>query len=235
MNRNSWLVIAIICVLGLGALIFLTKKDSVNTDNLDPSKILESSATSIGDHVYGKKDAKVVVFEYADFQCPGCGGAHTNTPRIQELYKDKVAFVFRNYPLITIHPNALAAASVAEAANLQGKYWEMNNLLFERRTDWVNLAADKRGDMFLTFASQLGLNIDQFKSDLTSSKIETKIRVDRSLGDKAGVSGTPSFHIGKNKMNSTIVDDVIKKEGTLLMDAIDQALKDAGETPPVRQ
>lgn len=234
MNRTAWIVIGALCVLGLGTLIFVTKKQAVNVDNVDPNVIVQASGDSIGDQVYGKKDAKVIVFEYADFQCPGCGGAHDNTPKIQELYKDKVAFVFRNYPLTSMHPNALAAATVAEAAGLQGKYWEMNNVLFSRRSQWVNLSADKRTETFVEFAKDVGLNTDRFNIDLASGKIQDKIQRDRALGDKVGVSGTPTFFVGKNKADKAATDDVIQKQGNLLMDMIDQALQDAGETPPAR-
>ena len=121
--------------------------------------------------------AKVVVFEYADFQCPGCGAAFPQTKKIQSFYQDKVAFVFRNLPLTTIHPNAMAAAAVSEAAGLQGKYWEMHDLLFTSRDSWVDLTPGNRGSMFETFAKQLNLNIDQFRTDLSGTKVQEKIKI----------------------------------------------------------
>lgn len=234
MNRTTWIVIIIIVALGLGGLIAFSKQGATNVDNLDPTSIIQSNNGSIGDHVFGKTDSKVILFEYADYQCPGCGAAYPATHSIQNLYKDKVAFVFRNFPLTTIHPNALAAASVAEAAGLQGKFWEMHDLLFTQRDGWVNLTVSQRGDTFLSYARQLNLDIDKFTADQASKEVSEKINRDRSLGGKVGVDATPSFFVGSEKMDSDTVDDVINGKGEKLMNKIDAALKAVGETPPSR-
>lgn len=234
MNRTTWIVIAAICVLGLGSLIFFTKKDTVSVDSLDASSIIASENGSIGDRVFGKADAKVIVFEYADFQCPGCAGGFATMTNIQKLYSDKVAFVFRNFPLTTIHPNALAASTVAEAAGQQGKFWEMHDLLFEQREAWVNLSADQRGEAFLGYASELNLNMETFEKDLSSKAVAEKIERDRALGNRVKVDSTPSFFVGSEKADSATVNDVIQSKGEKLMDMIDAALKAVGETPPTR-
>ncbi len=234
MNRTTWIIIAVIVVLGLGGLIAFTKKDSVNVDNLDPSKVIQGENGSIGDRVYGKTDAKVVVFEYGDFQCPGCSYAHTATVSIRTLYKDKVAFVFRNLPLTTLHPNALAAATVAEAAGQQGKFWEMHDLLYEQRTSWIDLSADKRNDAFRGFAQQLGLDLTKFDTDQASAAVSDKISRDRAIASKLGIAETPTFYVGSTKADSTTANDVINGKGDKLMDMIDTALKAADETPPTR-
>lgn len=234
MNRTAWIIIAAVCILGLGGLIVFTKKDAVNVDTLNPASIIQSENGSIGDRVYGKTDAKVIVFEYADFQCPGCAGAYANMSSIQALYKDTVAFVFRHFPLTTIHPNALATATVAEAAGQQGKFWEMHDLLFEQRDAWVNLSAEQRGSAFTGYAQQLGLNMDTFTTDQSGKIVAEKIERDRALGGKVGVDSTPSFFVGSEKADSTVVNDVIQSKGEKLMDMIDAALKAAGETPPAR-
>lgn len=234
MNRTTWIVIAAIVVLGLGGLIVFTKKDSVDVGNLDPSKIIQSENGAIGDHVYGKTDAKVIVFEYADFQCPGCDSAYTTLKSVKELYKDKIAFVFRNFPLTSIHPNALAASSVAEAAGQQSKFWEMHDLLFSQRDAWVNLSSDQRGNVFLGYAKQLGLNADTFSTDQSSRTVAEKISRDRGLGSKIGVDSTPSLFIGSSQVDSTTVNSVINGDGTSFMDKLDNALTAAGETPLAR-
>lgn len=232
MNRVTWIVIGVIVVLGLGGLIVFTKQDKANVDTIDPATIIQSENESIGDRVYGKADAKVKVFEYADYQCPGCGAAYPTMKTIQETYKNQVAFVFRNFPLTSIHPNALAAASAAEAAGQQEKFWEMHDLLFSQRDSWVNLSSDKRGDVFLGFAQQLGLNTDQFTTDQSSKVVAAKISRDRALGAKLGVDSTPSLFIGSTKVDSTTTDDVINGKSDGFMAQIDAALKAAGETPP---
>jgi len=232
MNRTTWIVIAVICVLGLGGLVAFTKKDSINVDNLDPTKIIQSENGSIGDRVEGKADAKVILFEYSDFQCPGCGAAFSALNNIQALYHDKIAFVYRNFPLTTIHPNALAAATVAESAGQQDKFWEMHDLLFTQRDAWINLTADQRGGMFLSFAKQLGLNTDKFTADQSSKVVSDKISRDRAIAGKLGVDSTPTLYLGSTKIDSTTVDDVINGKGDSLMSKIDETLKAVGETPP---
>src|SRR6478672_343329 len=131
MTRSRWIIFVLICVVTLGGLVLLSKKDTVNVDKEDPTKAVSETASSIGDHVYGNKAAKVVLIEYGDFQCPGCGGAFPQLKTIKETYKDQIAFIFRDFPLTTIHPNALAAATAAESAGLQGKFWEMHDMLYE--------------------------------------------------------------------------------------------------------
>lgn len=235
MNRTTWIIIGALCLLGLGGLIYVTKKDTVNVDAADPFSIITGNSTTIADHTKGNSKAKVIVFEYGDYQCPGCAGAQQNLPKIEATYNDTVLFVFRNYPLSSIHPNALAAASVAEAAGLQGKYWEMHDLLYANRDQWVNASADQRNGVFNSFAKQLGLNIDQFNTDLSSDKIAKKIQTDLALGNKAGVNGTtPTMFINSTKTDTDTTNDLIQQQGTKLMDKLDEALKAAGVTPPTR-
>lgn len=235
MNRTSWIIISLVCVIGLGSLIFLTKKDQVDVNSINPSSIINAQGDTLGDNVAGNKEAKVVLIEYADFQCGGCAAAHRNTLKIQELYKDKVAFVFRNFPITSGHPNALAAATVAEAAGLQGKYWEMNDALFEAQSSWSPLTIEQRGPAFRGLAEKIGLNLEEFDAALTDSRIQQKIKVDRALASRVGVTGTPSFFLGDQKLSDAIVTDVMQKDGKLMMDVLDEALKSAGETPPARQ
>lgn len=234
MNKTTWIIISALCVLGLGALIVFTKKDAVNVDNLDPNAIISFEEGNIGDRILGKTDAKVVVYEYADFQCPGCAGAHPAMKTIQALYKDKVAFVYRNFPLTSAHPNALAAASAAEAAGQQDKFWEMVDLLFTNQSQWSSASLDDRGKIFESYAEKLELNIDTWRNDQTSKIVQDKIARDRALGAKKTVDSTPSFFVNADKMSADIVNNVIQSDGALLMDKIDAALKAVGETPPNR-
>ena len=234
MNRTAWIVISVLVVLGLAGLVIVSKKDAVNVDGIDPYTVIQSTDGTIGDQTKGKKDAKVVVFEYADFQCPGCAGAHQNLPRIQALYEGSVLFVFRNFPLTSGHQNALAASTSAEAAGLQGKFWEMHDVLFSNQNEWQSLDAQKRNETFTAYAKQLGLNTDTFTNDLSNKAVQEKIRTDRALGAKVNVTETPTFIVNNEKVSSEIVTDLIQKGGDLFMDLLDAKLKEAGETPPAR-
>jgi protein-disulfide isomerase len=230
MSRTRWIIFAIACVLLLGILVANSKKNDVNVSNVDPAKIITSGDTA--DHVYGNKDSKVVLMEYGDFQCPGCGAAYPELKSIKEAYKDKIAFVFRNFPLTTLHPNALAAATTAGAAAKQGKFWEMHNLLYESQKSWENLTISDRGDAFIGYAKQLGLNVDTFKQDMSSQAVASKISSDRALGAKQNVNSTPSLFLNGKLVPNNIVTGVIQGDGKLLKAELDKAIQESGGTPP---
>lgn len=234
MTRSRWIIFVLICVVTIGGLILLSKKDAVNVNDIDPSKAVSESETSIGDRVYGDKTSEIVLIEYGDFQCPGCGGAFPQLKSLKETYSDKIAFIFRNFPLTAIHPNALAAATAAEAAGLQGKFWEMHDKLYENQTAWSNIDPSKRSDVFIGYAEDIGLDTTKFKSDLSDPKIAAKISRDRAIGNKLGVSSTPTLYLGNEKLSEAEVSDLIQGTGEKLRDKIDAKLKAADVEPPKR-
>lgn len=225
MTRTRWIVFIVVCALVLGGLAFMSKKDNVDVGNTDAGKIVEATDTAIGDHVYGKKDAKVVLVEYGDFQCPACGGAYVQLKSIKEKYKGDIAFVFRNFPLTNIHPNALASSAVAEAAGLQGKFWEMHDKLYENQDSWSSATADQRDSIFEGYATELGLNLDQFKTDLSSKKVSEKISRDQALGRKVKVDSTPGILIGTTKLSDDTINNLVQADGSKLMSELDAAIK----------
>ena len=235
MTRTRWIIFAIICVVTLGALVLFSKKDSVNVDNIDAAKIISSAEGSLGDQVYGKKDAKLVLFEYGDFQCPGCGGAYAEVKALKEEYKEQIAFVYRHFPLTSIHPNALAAATVAEAAGLQGKFWEMHDKLFENQNAWSNIDPNMRTDLFVGYAGNLGLDIEKFRADLSNRSITEKINRDRALGNKLGVSSTPTFYLNDQRLSEEEVMSLVQGDGELVRKKIDAELKKLGVEGPVKE
>jgi len=192
----------------LGGLAYLSSKDRVDVSNIDAGAVQNASDKSgnIGDHVYGKKDSKVVVIEYGDYQCPGCETAYPTLKAVSEKYKDQIAFVFRNFPLTDKHPNAKAAAAAAEAAGLQGKYWEMHNLLYDNQSAWESLDSNKRVEFFSNYAKELGLNLTTFNEDLTSPKVSQKIAFDQALGRKANVSATPTILVNGKQADQTVMN-----------------------------
>lgn len=234
MTRSRWIIFALICIVTIGGLILLSKKDAVNVDDIDPSKAVSETTTSIGDQVYGDKSSEVVLIEYGDFQCPGCGGAFPQLKTLKETYKGQIAFIFRNFPLTAIHPNALAAATAAEAAGLQGKFWEMHDRLYENQNTWSNIDPSRRTDTFVGYAKAIGLDTEKFKADLSDPKVTAKISRDRALGNKLGVSSTPTLYLGSEKLTEEEVSDLIQGTGEKLMDKIDAKLKAADVEPPKR-
>lgn len=222
MSKKAWIIFAAVCIVLLGGLVYLSGKNKVNVGSVDTNTIQKASEQSggIADHVFGKADSKVVLVEYGDFQCPGCGRAHPNVKAVTEKYKDQAAFVFRNFPLSSIHPNARAAAAAAEAAGLQGKYWELHNMLYENQSQWSSLSADARTGFFADYAGQLGLKVDTFKTDFASSKVTQKINYDIALGKKADVSATPTIFLNGKQIEQDIWQDEKK-----LDDAFADALR----------
>ena len=226
MNKITWIIFAVVTVGILASLIIFSgnSKLDVSTTDTNAIQIANDQNGNIGDHVFGKTDSKVTLIEYGDFQCPPCGSIHTVIKAITEEYKDKLQFVFRNFPITTSHPNAKAAAGTAEAAGLQGKYWEMNDKIYESQSDWSNLSGTERTDFFAGYAKELGLDMDKYNADLAgttnSASITMKINYDYALGKKAGVDATPTFYLNGVKLSS----DVLGNE-TKLKEAIDAELK----------
>ena len=227
MSKSRWIIFGVVCVLVLGGLILLANKDKKDVSSIDPSKIIAATDTEIGDHVYGNKDSQVIVFEYGDFQCPSCGGAFPQLKTIKETYKHQIAFVFRNFPLTSIHPNALSAATSAEAAGLQGKFWEMHDALYLNQDSWTNSSTNDRNTIFEDYAKSVGVNVTQYNTDLTGKKVADKIARDRALGKKVGVDSTPTVFIGNDKMNSDVISNLVQGDGSKLTAEIDKRLKAA--------
>ncbi|MEP6615746.1 MAG: thioredoxin domain-containing protein [Ginsengibacter sp.] len=140
-----------------------------------------------GDHHKGKIDGSVTLVEFGDYECPHCGRAH---PLIKKLLNEinDLHFVFRNFPLQEIHPNARIAALAAEAAANQDRYWEMHDLIFEHQKMLTS-------NYLMVLAKKIGLNLQQFEEDMKSENVENKVEFDFESGVRSGVNGTPSFFV----------------------------------------
>lgn len=232
MSKTRWIIFAAICALVLGGLVAISGRNKANVADIDPSQIITAQNDVVGDNVYGKKDAKVVVFEYGDFQCPSCGGAFPNVAALKDKYKDQIAFVFRNLPLTSIHPNALSAATAAEAAGQQGKFWEMHDALYQNQSEWSGASTTERNSIFEKYAASAGVNIDTYRQDLLGKVVTEKIARDRALAKKVNANATPTLYIGSTKVNDEAVGDLVQGKGEKLAALIDQELKKAGVTTP---
>lgn len=233
MDRNRWLIFAGLCVAIVAGLVYMSNNEKVDVASVEAFKI--TTDQEINDHVYGKKDSKVVLFEYGDFQCPGCGGAFPKLQTIKETYKDSFAFVYRHFPLSSIHPHAFAAAAVAEAAGQQGKFWEMHDLLYQTQDAWKDQTAEQRQQTFEGYARQLSLDMDKFTADVSSEKISKKINFDRSLGVKVGVDSTPSLFLNGKPVADDIVSDLIQQKGDKFIELLNQEISKSGGTVPSAQ
>jgi protein-disulfide isomerase len=140
------------------------------------------------DHIRGPKDAPVTLVEYGDYQCPYCGEAHPIVKSLLDLEPNAIRFVFRNFPITTIHPHAELAAEAAEAAGAHGKFWQMHDWIYEHQDSIAQ-------DDLLAAAALLDLDVDRFDADLTGHRYEKKVREDFMSGVRSGVNGTPTFFI----------------------------------------
>jgi len=144
------------------------------------------------DHIFGNPDAAIELLEYGDYECPYCGRAYPIVKDIQQQLGRELKFVFRNFPLRKIHPNAFMASIATEAAGLQDKFWEMHDIIFE------NQKTLDTENIFL-FAGKLGLEIELFKNDIQQKSLIDKVEKDFESGIRSGVNRTPTFFINGKK------------------------------------
>jgi protein-disulfide isomerase len=140
------------------------------------------------DHIRGPQNAPVTLLEYGDYQCPYCGAAHPIVDAVQRELGDDMRFVFRHFPLTTMHPFAELAAEAAEAAAAQGSFWQMHDTLYVNQTRLEPSA-------LLVYAEAIGLDVQRFTLDLQTHSHAPKVREDFLSGVRSGVNGTPSFFI----------------------------------------
>jgi protein-disulfide isomerase len=190
-SKQFLAIIAIVVVL-LGGVFIFSSKDSSN----------KSSSSNAGptNHVEGSASSGVKLVEYGDYECPFCGQYYPLVKQVAEQYKGKIQFQFRNLPLTQIHKNAFASARAAEAASLQGKFWQMHDALYENQdpngaSGWV-ASSDPLDSYFVGFAKQIGLNVAQFKTDYASSQVNSSINADLAAFKKTGAEeATPAFFL----------------------------------------
>jgi formate-nitrite transporter family protein len=164
------------------------------------------------DHAQGPPNAPITLLEYGDYECPYCGRAYPIVKELQQRMGGRLRFVFRNFPLNSVHPHASIAAQSAEAASAQGKFWEMHDMLYEHQDDLA--------DADLTqYALKLGLELYRFRSDLASEIFARRIEEDVRTGKASGVTGTPSLFINGKRYR-----------GPLELPALESALQEAAGT-----
>jgi protein-disulfide isomerase len=156
------------------------------------------------DHVYGNLSAQATLVEYGDFECPHCKAAYPVIKEVQKREGDKLRFVFRNFPLSQSHPHATHAAYAAEAAGMQGKFWEMHDMIFENQDSLED-------EMLISYAQAIKLDIEKFKKDMMSDEIAKRVKEDFMSGVKSGVNGTPTLYINGKRFDEECEVDLIIK------------------------
>jgi len=183
------IVLALIVVLGIS---FMVKASENNSQNNIQTNITEWSK--------GGENAQVVLVEYSDFQCPACQAYSEILGELNKEFGDDLKIVYKHFPLKQIHPNATIAAQVSEAAGLQGKFWEMHDLLFSKQGVWSSKKNPQTS--FDEYALELGLDIDLFKKDVVSKETKNRVNNDYTQGSKIKVNYTPYFILNGKRVDN---------------------------------
>lgn len=172
---------------------------------LVPNNAYITSGIANGKFLPASSSATVTLVEFGDYVCPACGQYAPYVNKVLTDYAGKINYVFRNYPL-SYHTNAPMASYVALAAGLQGKYWEMHDKLYSTQSDWSD-STDAQ-NVFTNFAVELGLNKDQFVSDMNSQKVKDIVAQDKKDGDIVGLMGTPTFFLNGKQLKINNFDEL---------------------------
>ena len=198
MKKNSKLVVSIvgIIIIGIIVIIWMMPSDNETYINVDSNRPFK-----------GNPDARVVIKEFSDFQCPACESGARTMGLVYEKFSDQIRFEFKHLPLTSIHDNAFNAALAAECANDQGRFWELHDIMFD------NQSSLEKDDLKL-YASQIeGIDTFSFDTCLDTRAKKDIVDADVKEAEELGVRGTPTFYInGREVENYTLLEEEIQKE-----------------------
>ena len=171
------------------------------------------------DWTYGPDNAAITFTIYSDYQCPYCAKLSPVLEELQQKYPDEIRVAYRQFPLSSIHSNAVLASQAAEAAGIQGKYWKMHDLLFAKQADWANMTADEFKTWLSEQASAIRLDAVQFSADLTSSAVQNKVSESEKYAlEVMQIASTPFIFVNKFVyQNRTDIDSLTDFVEYLLM------------------
>lgn len=161
----------------------------------------------------GSVNAKVTIEVFNDYQCPACVPLNAKLKNVEKKFSNDLQIIFRHYPIINMHDKAMLAAQAAEAAGIQGKFWEMSDLIFKNQKKWVD--KDSSVDIFTKYAKQLKLNIEIFKTDIDSQFVKYRISEDMERFKFLNLNQTPTVFINKELLNFEDIsnlEEVIKNK-----------------------
>ena len=204
-----------IATLGSGAILYRAKLPHPLTIPEDKSVSGKGDAESM--HIRGNANALITLEEFGDFQCPPCGSMSSFLDKLVKEYDPHLRIVFRNFPL-SMHQHARDAAVAAEAAGLQGRFWDMHDVLYREQATWSK--ADNTRELFESYAGMIGLNLDQFKKDVEGEKARARVDSDQERAKSLGVKITPDVFINDRQIG------LAAKTPEGIRTAIDAALKE---------
>jgi len=211
-----FIIVALVGFITVGAGTILYRSKRPTTLRISEEKGAEQEKPG-SIHVRGPAQAPVTLEEFGDFQCPPCGKLSGALLEIEKDYGPKLRMIFRNFPFPN-HQHALEAAYTAEAAGLQGRYWEMHDLLYKEQANWSNAPDAKQ--LFVSYAKILGLEMDRFETDIAGPTAKARVTADQERGKSLGVNATPSIFINNQGLPPKSLNP------TALRAAIEEALKE---------
>jgi protein-disulfide isomerase len=204
-NLAPLIIIGLVFIVAIGAFAWFYKlstapkvnkntNQATNKSTNETPRVTNAPAGAQPPHMLGSPTSPVTIEEFADFQCPQCARTFPLTKEIIGSYGQRIKFIFRNYPLnIPQHDKAYSAAVAAEAAGLQGKFWDMQNQLFTNQNSWT--AATDFNKFLEEYAQKIGLDVEKFKNDMAGLAAKQRVDADIARGRALGVGSTPSFYL----------------------------------------
>ena len=211
-----FIIVAVVgfITVGAGTMLYRAKRSVTLTISKEEAVGKETQDSM---HVRGPVQAPVTLEEFGDFQCPPCGMISGPLLEMEKDYGPNLRVIFRNFPFPN-HQHALEAAHAAEAAGLQGRYWEMHDLLYKEQATWSK--APDVNQLFVSYARILGLEMDRFETDIAGPTVKARVTADQERGKSLGVTATPSIFINTQGVPPKSLNP------TALRAAIDEALKE---------
>ena len=193
------IVVAVALIaLGSGAMLYRAKRQQLQLRPIPENKAVSEATDAESMHIRGNPNAPVTLEEFGDFQCPPCGTFATFGEELLKEYDSRLRIVFRNFPLPG-HEHAREAALAAEAAGLQGHFWEMHDVLYREQAVWSKIPNAR--ELFESYAGTIGLNLDQFRKDVDGEKARERVDSDHALGDSLGIKLTPTLFINNHPVD----------------------------------
>lgn len=208
-NKARAIGLGVFLVLSLGVAAFgvtraatYSSKDgilSAQKENIE-EKVYEAPVVTKEDHARGVGELQNVLIEYSDFQCPVCAPYARMVSEVEKEFRGKLTVVYRNFPKDTIHENARLTARAVQAAGIQGKFWQMHDLLYEKQGEWS--VHEHPQEIISQYAKALSLDVKKFTEDMTAQSVEESIQKDIESGKSAGVDTVPTFFLNGKKISS---------------------------------
>ncbi len=182
----------------IGAMVMVFSRQAAPQE-LDPQLVAGEARLVKG----ATQSAQVTVVEFSDFQCPACRAIEPLVSQVAATYPDKVRVIYRHYPLVNIHQNALLAAQASEVAAESGKFWEMHDLLFDRQSTWSQLKTEAEAkDQFAAYAEELGIDKATFLEKIDSEAIKQRVATDVATGNQIKIQATPTLFVNGRQLTA---------------------------------